>query len=113
MKIVVLLCLSMLPMLGQVVPDRYIVQLSRDPAAAHCKTAAPEFGGRLAALRQNHLPMRKTLEAKGAQVLVETLAVSNFIFVQFPSERAAELASISGVARVYPVRLYQPTLDHA
>ena len=103
-----------------VVPDRFIVQLEGDPAATHAvrlghraHATDPEFRARLAALSQQHVRMRNALEAKGAHVFGETNVVSNMIFVSFPSDRAAELASIPGVVRVHPVRLFHHTLDHA
>jgi minor extracellular serine protease Vpr len=120
MKTVVLLFVSMAVAFGQVVPGRYIIQLSGESAATHAvrlghraNSSDSEFRARLATLRQDHLRMRKTLEAAGAEVLGETSVIANLFFVRFPSERAAELAAIPGVVRIHPVRLFRHTLDHA
>lgn len=106
--------------IADTVPDRYILELAGEPAAAHAvrmghrpHSSDSEFRARTATLRQQHAQMRKTLEAKGAQVLGETTAVTNMLFVRIPSERVADLAAIPGVLRVHPVRLYHLVLDHA
>jgi len=103
-----------------IVPDRFILQLEGDAAATHAirlghraYASDPEFSARMTTLREQHARMRSAVENKGAQVLGETSVVSNMLFVRFPSARAAELAAIPGVARVYPVRLFHHTLDHA
>ena len=102
------------------VPDLYIVQLDGDPAAIHsvrrghsARSNDPEFRARIGSLRQQHTQMRVALESNGAQVIGETTAVTNVMVVRISSDRAAALASIPGVIRVHPVRLFYPTLDHA
>ena len=101
------------------VPDRFIVQLAGEPAAIHAvpgrrvRAADPEFRARLSALKRQHLQVRAALEAAGAVVIGETTAVTNAMIVRIPSERAAALASIPGVLRVQPVRMFYRTLDHA
>ena len=102
------------------VPDRYFVQLDGDPAALHAvrlghraRATDPEFRARVSALKQQHLQMRAALEAMGARVLGETTVVTNLMIVRIPANRVAALASIPGVVRVRPVRLFYRTLDHA
>ena len=102
------------------VPDRYIVELAGEPAAAYAvrlghraHSSDAMFAARADAIRQQHVQMRSALEAKGAQVLGETTAVTNTMFVTIPSARVADLSAIPGVVRVYPVLLYRPALDHA
>ena len=107
---------------AQVVPDRYILELSGAAAAdsaayvvrlGHSTSADAVFRTRLAELKQEHARLRQVLAVKGARVTGETAAVTNMMFVQFPDSRAAELASIPGVDRVYPVQRYKLNLDHA
>ena len=102
------------------VPERYLVELDGDPAAVHAAKRGhaarrydPEFRSRLAVLRQQHSRMRAALESYGAQVIGETTVATNVMVVQVADERAAGLASIPGVLRVHPVRLFERTLDHA
>jgi subtilisin family serine protease len=105
---------------AQALPDRYIVELDGEPAAAYAvrlghraHSADSAFRSRAAALQQQHARMRQILQTKGARVTGETNAVTNMIFVRFPSTRAAELSAIPGVRHVYPMRQYHLTLDHA
>jgi minor extracellular serine protease Vpr len=105
---------------AQVLPDRYIVELTGEPAAAYAVRLGhrahsddAEFRARVSVLQQQHVQMRRTLQAKGARVTGETNAVTNMLFVRFPSARSAELAAIPGVRHVYPMRQYHLTLDHA
>jgi len=105
---------------AQVVPDRYILELTGEPAAAYAVRlghrahfADATFQSRVTALNQEHARMRQALSTKGARVTGETTAVTNMMFVQFPDSRSAELASIPGVKRVYPVQRYKLNLDHA
>src|SRR5579864_2355778 len=100
--------------LAQVVPDRYILELAGEPAAAYAvrlghraHSADATFQSRVTALNQEHARMRQALSTKGARVTGETTAVTNMMFVQFPDSRSAELASIPGVKRVYPVQRYK------
>ena len=102
------------------VPDRFLVQLAGEPAATHSvrlghrpHASDPEFRARVFALKQQHLQMRATLESNGAEVIAETIAVTNVMIVRIPSDRADALASIPGVVRVHPVRLFHRTLDRA
>ena len=113
--------LFLLPALhAQVVPDRYIVELEGEPAAtyaarsgkpSHRRDAA--FLARAAEIGRQQEGARRSVEQSGAQVLDSTHAVMNALIVTAPASQAAGLASIPGVIRVYPVRLYKTTLDHA
>ena len=102
------------------VPDLFFVQLAGDPAAVHAvrfrhrpQATDSEFRARVSALKQQHLQARAALESSGAVVIGETTAATNLMIVRIPANRAAPLASIPGVVRVYPVRLFHRTLDHA
>lgn len=115
-----LMLLAAFVALAATAPDRYILQLSGEPAAAaavragqRAQSADPQFRARTDALLQQHARLRPLLEAQGAEVLGETTAISNCMFVRIPADRAASLANLPGVLRVAPVRLFQRTLDHA
>src|SRR5689334_11192913 len=88
---------------AQVVPDRYIVELTGRPAAI-----SPRF-----AVRAEQARMRPALERSGARVLASLETVANAFVVAVPDAQAPRLASLAGVARVHPVRLARPYLDHA
>src|SRR5260370_763445 len=101
------------------VPDRFLVQLAGEPAATHSvrlghrpHASDPEFRARVSALKQQHLQMRAALESNGAEVIGETTAATNLMIGRIPSDRAGTLASIPGVLRVHPLRLFHRTLDH-
>ena len=105
---------------AQQIPDRFILQLSGESAAAYAvrlnhrpHATDAMFRSRVAALKLQHAQVRRALESKGAQVLGETTAVTNMIFVRMPSARAGDLSSVPGVLKVYPVRKYSLNLDHA
>jgi minor extracellular serine protease Vpr len=119
MKFLCLISMSICA-IAATVPDRFLVQLSGEPAATHAvrvghraPAADPAFRARVSALKQQHLRMRAALEAAGAVVIGETSAVANVMIVRIPADRAAALASIPGVVRVHPVRMFYRTLDHA
>ncbi len=57
--------------------------------------------------------VRQAVEAAGAEVLTSIETVANALAVRIDDRLAADLASIPGVARVYPVREVRPELDHA
>jgi subtilisin family serine protease len=87
---------------AQTVPGRYIVQLQG--------TASPS---RRTEIRQQHAAAMQAARQKGAQVLDRTENVLNALMVRIPEAQAADLLSIPGVVRVFPVRMYQATMDHA
>jgi subtilisin family serine protease len=108
------------PFFAQVVPDRYIVELSGEPAAPYAAkrghrahTSDSVYAARVAEIRTQHNTARAAAEQQGAEILDSTEGVLNALMVRIPATQAASLASIPGVLHVYPVRLYQPVLDHA
>ena len=113
--------LFLLPALhAQGVPDRYIVELEGEPAATYAaRTGKPShrrdavFLARAAEIGRQQEGVRRSVEQSVAQVMDSTHAVMNALIVTAPASQAAVLASIPGVIRVYPVRLYKTTLDHA
>ena len=88
---------------AQVVPDRYIVELTGQPAAISARVA----------VRAEQARLRPALERLGARVLASLETVANAFVVAVPDAQAPRLASLAGVARVHRVRLARPYLDHA
>jgi subtilisin family serine protease len=64
-------------------------------------------------IREEQRPVRTRLEAAEAKILGSLDSVVNAFIVDIPDEKAAQLASIPGVARVHPVRRFKPLLDQA
>ncbi len=105
---------------SQIVPDRFIVELSGEPAASYAARRGHRahasdsvYRARKEEIRAQHATARALAEQRGAQVLDSTQGVLNALMVSMPANRANELMAIPGVIKVYPVRLYKPLLDHA
>lgn len=108
---------------GVVVPDRYIVELTGESAAAYIARSFPPNQRREALLgdpglqararvRLEQAAVRARLERRGARMVAAVDTVANELFVQMPAARVAGL-TVRGVRRVLPERTYQLTLDHA
>jgi minor extracellular serine protease Vpr len=102
------------------VPNRYIVEMTGEPVAAHVARRDRASGMRGAAARQRRAEIRAEqqrlrgrLEGAEARVLDSVDTVANALVVEIADEKAAALASIPGVARVHPVRIFKPLLDRA
>src|SRR5579871_20772 len=120
MKSVLLLCVFSAAVCGQVVPGRYIVELSGDPAAAAvtkqgARFAARDarFASRRAAVRQSQAAARRLVASHGGKVMESVDTVLNALLVSIPDDRAPELMKIPGVIALHPVRRVKPLLDHA
>jgi minor extracellular serine protease Vpr len=105
---------------GQVVPGRYIVELSGEPAAAaaDARLDSKEYRraalmGRRAAVRAEQAVVRASLQDQQIDVLDSVDTVANALVVHSPNNSAADLAAIPGVLRVHPVRMYKLYLDRA
>lgn len=103
---------------GQIVPDRYIVELSSPPAAVRVRSQRRranhlEVERRGAEVRSEQARTRLAIEREGGRVIESTDTVLNALFVDMPAADAARLASIPGVRHVHPVRLFKPVLDRA
>ncbi|MDQ2947370.1 MAG: S8 family serine peptidase [Acidobacteriota bacterium] len=114
------LSISAFPLLAQVVPGQYILELEGEPAGTfaarrghHPHRNDSLFKAREAEIRLQHDRVRGSVEQSGAQVVDTTHVVTNTLFVTAPRTTAAQLAAIPGVLRVHPVRMYNRTLDHA
>jgi len=112
--------LSAAAMYGQVVPGRYILELSDDPAAVAlarqgARFAAREaaFAARRAGIRQGQVAARAAVAARGGAVIESMDTVINALVVAIPDGQANELLQIPGALRLHPVHQVKPLLNHA
>src|SRR5204862_330493 len=89
------------------VPNRYIVQLSTEPMA---RAASRQHRTRI---RDEQAAVRREVGRTRGRVTRALENVTNAVVVEIPDVEAAQLSSIPGVRRVYPVRLFHLLLDHA
>jgi hypothetical protein len=102
------LILGVFPVLAQVVPDLYIVELTGAPAVAvEAKTQ------RRAAIAVEQCVVREAVRAAGGEVITSVQTVANALVVRVPEARATELERLPGVARVHPVLEARLELDQA
>lgn len=120
------LILFALAVQAQWIPGRYIVELTDQPVAEHIAIGALDAPLRRSpdlqsgdAVRQRERvqaaqgEVRSRIERRNARVLDSVSTVANALFVSIPDADAANLASIPGVKRVYPVREFKLVLDRA
>src|SRR5262249_43840122 len=105
---------------GQVIPGRYVVELSAEPAAvtasrqgARFAARSAGFAARRAAVRQGPASVRGAIAGRGGVVLESLDTVVNGLIVNISDSRAAELLQIPGVSKIHEVRELRLTLDHA
>jgi minor extracellular serine protease Vpr len=114
MKIAAGLLLFTVSLFGQVVPGRYILELSGAPAVTSTASVrALGLESRRAAVRQRQLDIRRQVPQHGGQVIESLDTVYNGLIVTVPEARAAELSQIPGVVAVHKVYRVRPVLDHA
>jgi subtilisin family serine protease len=118
MKTVLLVFFSAAAMFGQVVPGRYVLELSSEPAAraSSAGTASArraEFAGRRASVRQGQLAARAAVAARGGVVVESMDTVVNALIVNIPDALANELLQIPGAVKLHAVRRVRPLLNHA
>ncbi len=103
---------------ARVIPDRYIVELSSEPAAGrmvaygrHANTVEAEQ--RRSDVRSEQARTKLAIEQQGGRVLDSVDTVVNAIFVHIPASDVAKLELLPGVKRVRPVREFKLLLDRA
>ncbi len=103
---------------GQVVPGRYIIELTTPPVAGEVDSAGVRLSPRSAAaathrarVRAEQAGVRARLNQANITVLDSLDTVANALVVDAPN--ATLLNSIPGVQKVYPVRQKQLLLDRA
>jgi subtilisin family serine protease len=100
-------------------PNRYILELSEDPVAAHA--GAPRAsalhsaaaGQHRTRVRAQQAAVRREVESRQGRVLDQVENVGNALIVRIPDGQASALASIPGVAHVHQERTFHLLLDHA
>jgi subtilisin family serine protease len=120
MKTILFLMLSASATFAQVVPGRYILELSGDPAAVAAVQRGERPGARATAMaarrttvRQLQASARTAVAARGGTVIESLDTVFNGLIVNIPDARAAELLQIPGAVKLHAVRRVQPLLNHA
>ena len=99
---------------GQVVPNRYVVELAGAPLGAEVRTKGREaLKDRVSAIQTEQARVRALIEQRNGQVLSSVDSLMNALIVNIPDSEASALSSLPGVKRVYPVHLYKMQLDHA
>jgi subtilisin family serine protease len=120
MKTILFLLLSASAAFAQVVPGRYILELSGDPAAVAAVQQGARSGARASAIaahriavRQLQASARTAVAARGGTVIENLDTVFNGLIVNIPDARAAELLQIPGAVKLHAVRRVRPLLNHA
>src|SRR5260370_16133124 len=119
MKTIVSLLLLASAAFAQVVPGRYILELSGDPAAvaaaqgARSAARSTAIAARRTAVQQLQVSARTGVAARGGTVIASLDTVFNGLIVNIPDARAAELLQIPGAVKLHAVRRVRPLLSHA
>jgi minor extracellular serine protease Vpr len=113
---------AILPSLAGAATQRFVVQLSTEPAA---RFASRSFGESKASLirpevqkhRDRILAEQEAVAARiqdlGGRIIERTDTALNSLIIELPGENAAKLSAIPGIKSVHPGRRYRPTLDQA
>jgi subtilisin family serine protease len=115
MRYLSLLLLCSLTLFGQVIPGRYIVELSEKPLGqlARLRTATAERSARAARIGDQQRVAARAVENRGGRVRSVTNAVMNALLVETGESEEALLRATPGAVKVYPVELMTASLDHA
>ncbi len=119
MKTILLVLLSASATFAQVVPGRYILELSGDPASvaapqgARSAARAMAMAARRTAVQQLQASARTGVAARGGIVIASLDTVFNGLIVNIPDAHAADLLQIPGAVRLHAVRRVRPVLNHA
>jgi len=103
--------MSTAALFGQVVPNRYVVELAGNPAAV----GAPRSGmaSRRVAVRARQAGTREAIANLGGTVIESMDTVFNGLIVKIPAARVADLSNLPGVLKVHRVFRVRPLLNHA
>jgi subtilisin family serine protease len=120
MKTTIFFLCSVAVALGQVIPGRYVLELSQDPAAVATVNAGARFavrdaafGARRAGVRQTQMSARAAVATHGGRVLESMDTVLNALIVEIPDARAPELMQVPGALSLHPVFKIRALLNHA
>lgn len=99
---------------AQVVPGRYVVELTGEPLGAAVRSKGKAaLADRHARILSEQTRAKAAVESQGAVVVSSTDGVINALLVWIPDDDAAALSSLPGVKKVYPVHEVTMHLDHA
>src|SRR5579864_5650771 len=102
--------------------QRFVVQLSTEPAA---RFASRNFGESKAALTRPEVQKHRDrigaeqdavaarIQGLGGRIIERTDTALNSLIIELPGENVAQLSAIPGVKSVRPGRHYRPALDQA
>ena len=100
---------------GQIVPGRYVVELSAEPLAqlARLKGRSAAAASRLTAIESEQRRASLAIEQRRGRVLSAVNALMNGLVVEIADQQAAQLSSVPGAIKIYPVEMTYADLDHA
>ncbi len=102
------------PAIAQIVPDRYVVELSEEPLGVAVRTKGKAaLSDRYRAILSEQSRTKAAIESRRGRVTTSVDSVMNALFVKLPGQDPAVLAAIPGVKKVYPVHLMHKSLDRA
>src|SRR5271165_6063376 len=99
---------------AQVIPGRYIVELTGAPLGAEVRTKGrAALRDKAAQIQTEQARVRPLIERHRAKVLSSMDSLFDALIITAPDSEAAAIAAIPGVKKVYPVYQYTVDLDHA
>ena len=100
--------------LAQLVPGRYIVELTGAPLGADVRAKGrAALQNRVTAIQAEQARVRALIEQRNGKVLSSLDSLMNALIVKIADTDASALSSLPGVKQVYPVHRYKMNLDHA
>lgn len=109
------LALTVVTLLAQAIPGRYVVELSTPPMAEIAKKDNGTFAAsdRQAAIRSEQGRMESEIRNRGGVVRDRFDYLMNALTVDVAGAQAADLEAMPGVVKVYRVHRVKPLLDRA
>src|SRR5271154_38262 len=108
----ILLAATLAP--AQIVPGRYLVELTVSPLGAEVRTKGKAtMPDRVQQIRGQQALLRPLVQQHHGKVLSSLESLMNALIVVIPDSEAAALAALPGVKKVYPVYMQNADLDHA
>ena len=99
---------------AQIVPDRYVVELSEEPLGAAVRTKGKAaLTSRHRAILSEQAVAKSAIERGRGKVVSTMDSLMNALIVHTTGQDAAALATLPGVKKVYPVHLMRKSLDRA
>ncbi len=109
---------------ADIVPNRYILELSNESVASHVTRMAVQGEAKLlmhgpaaeqhrARIRAEQATAQTEIERAGGRVTGAVENAANALMVSISDADAAQLSAIPGVTRVHPERMFHLLLDHA